>query len=225
MNKILLGALATLAFGATTGALVASAGLIDVGADTPHSQPVVAALGFVRERAIARRVADLAPPADLADPERVRRGAGNYDAMCVECHLAPGLPDSEIRRGLYPTPPNLALPGEGGAAGRNPARDFWIIKHGIKASGMPAWSKGGMEDEAIWDLAAFLQTLPTLSLPAYRELVAASDGHSHGGMDAHAHPAEAEPSTAPASGSTPPAAKPAKAHSHDHTHDHSQHKH
>lgn len=225
MNKILLGALATLAFGATTGALVASAGLIDVGADTPHSQPVVAALGFVRERAIARRVADLAPPADLADPERVRRGAGNYDAMCVECHLAPGLPDSEIRRGLYPTPPNLALPGEGGAAGRNPARDFWIIKHGIKASGMPAWSKGGMEDEAIWDLAAFLQTLPTLSLPAYRELVAASDGHSHGGMDAHAAPGEAAPPPAPATPSGKTAAPARKAHSHDHAHDHTAHKH
>ncbi len=65
------------------------------------------------------------------------------------------------------------------------ARQFWIIKHGIKASGMPAWSKGGMEDEAIWDLVAFLQKLPGLTATDYKALVASSEGHSHGGLDAH----------------------------------------
>jgi hypothetical protein len=46
-------------------------------------------------------------PDDFGNLERVRRGAGNYDAMCINCHLAPEMPDSEIRKGLYPRPPNL----------------------------------------------------------------------------------------------------------------------
>lgn len=216
MNKILLGALATLATAAATGTLVATAGLIEIGADTPHSRPVLAALSFVRERAIARRIAEIVPPPDLAAPERVRRGAGNYDAMCSDCHLAPELPDSEIRRGLYPTPPNLALKADTPSGIRNPARDFWIIKHGIKSSAMPAWSKGGIEDDAIWDLAAFLQEMPQLSQTAYRDLVAASDGHSHGGMAEHAAPMTTIPTP------TPPAKAAAKK---PHTHDHGQHSH
>jgi hypothetical protein len=74
----------------------------------PHSSFTYQALTFARERAIASRTGDIQVPTDLADPERVRRGAGNYAAMCVNCHLSPEAPDSEIRKGLYPTPPNLS---------------------------------------------------------------------------------------------------------------------
>ena len=40
--------------------------------------------------------------------------------------------DSEIRKGLYPTPPNLSAKTEVPFTSRNAARDFWIIKNGIK---------------------------------------------------------------------------------------------
>ena len=106
----------------------------------------------------------------------------NYDAMCVNCHLSPGVKDSEIRNGLYPTPPNLAGATESTHSSQSDARRFWIIKHGIKASGMPAWSKGGMNDEAIWDLTAFLKALPSLTPETYRRQVEASEGHSHEGL-------------------------------------------
>lgn len=186
MNKILIGALTTIVLGASTATIVAASGLIEIGADVPHSPLIYKMLEFGRERSIARRADGLKVPEDFGNPERVRRGAGNYDAMCIDCHLAPEMPDSEIRKGLYPMPPNLAAKAQTPEPNRDPARDFWIIKHGIKASGMPAWSKGGMDDEAIWDLAAFLQKLPGLSKPDYDQLVAASDGHSHGGVDNHA---------------------------------------
>lgn len=186
MNKILLGVLATLGLGATAGAIVIASGIIDVGADTPHHPAVHQVLKFTRERSVARRAADIKVPDNLADPERLRRGAGNYDAMCVNCHLAPELPDSEIRQGLYPKPPRLSLKPDAGQPEPNAARQFWIIKHGIKASGMPAWSNGGIDDEAIWDLVALLQKLPALSNADYRRLVAASDGHEHSGMAGHA---------------------------------------
>ncbi len=191
MNRIFLcfTILLAVAFGLAYSALYF--GVVDVSADTPHSAPVLQAIGWVRERAVAAASAGIAPPADLADSSRIRRGAGNYDAMCVECHLAPGVGNTELRSGLYPQPPELMRRTGAAESGQAAARRFWIIKHGIKASAMPAWSKGGMEDEAIWDLCAFLGILPTLSATDYRQLVAASSGHSHGGLDPH-HSSAAE---------------------------------
>ena len=181
MTRFLMGVLATLVIGvALVGAAVYS-GMFDVAADRPHSRFVYHIIETARERSIDRHARDLAVPGNLADTERVRRGAGNYAAMCAECHLAPGKTDSEIRMGLYPQPPDLTRHEEEAAA-QMAARHFWIIKHGIKASGMPAWSMGGIEDGAIWDLVAFIQRMPMLSAEQYVALVESSEGHSHGGL-------------------------------------------
>ena len=122
-------------------------------------------------------------PPDLASAERVRRGAGNYDAMCTGCHLKPGMEDSEIRKGLYPQPPNLA---KGAEAQGDPARRFWTIKHGLKMTAMPAWSKSGVDDDTIWDMVALLQRMPSLSPGEYEGLVETSEGHTHAGAG-HSH--------------------------------------
>lgn len=216
MAKLLLKSLAAL--GAVSAAGIAAgvgtyyAGFIDVSADTPHSAMVFAVIEGARERAIARHARDITPPGDLSDAERVRRGAGNYEAMCVNCHLAPGMANSEIRRGLYPTPPDLTKAfSEGQSQDATSARQFWVIKHGIKASGMAAWSLGGMDDADIWDLTAFLRRLSALSAEQYRSLVAASGGHVHGGVDDDEHHGPHAPQHADRPG--------AKAHTHeDHAH-------
>lgn len=149
-------------------------GAYNVGADVPHSRPVLAVLEALRERSISARSADLAAP-DLENEELIRSGAGNYDAMCVGCHLAPGVNETELSRGLYPRPPNLSQ-----VVIDDPAEAFWAIKHGVKASGMPAWGKS-MADEYIWGMVAFVRRLPDLDADAYEAAVAASGGHSHGG--------------------------------------------
>ena len=148
-------------------------GLYDVGADDPHLPPVHAALATLRERSIAVRARDLVVP-DLSDPAMIRQGAGNYEAMCSGCHLAPGVASSELSRGLYPAPPAFAR-----GALASPARQFWVIRHGIKASAMPAWGKS-MDDKAIWSLVAFVQRLPSLDAAQYQAMVESSEGHSHG---------------------------------------------
>lgn len=223
MNKILLGILAALGLGATTGVIVITSGVIDVGADTPHSPVVHQILNYAREQSIARSAASIKVPDTLNDPERVRRGAGNYDAMCVNCHLAPGLPDSEIRQGLYPQPPDLSLKPDAPLE-LSASRWFWVIKHGIKASGMPAWSKGGVDDEAIWDLVALLQKMPALSNADYEQLVAASEGHSHGGLEGRAHDGgDHQEMLHPVVTSETPDSN--KKHNHDHgAHEHDKHK-
>jgi len=163
----------------TAGAFIYS-GVYDVAADEPHWTITHRLIAIQRDHSIAAHAQGIEIRPDLGDPERARRGAGNYDAMCVGCHLAPGLDDTEIRKGLYPQPPNFAMPAaSGGATITSAARQFWIIKHGIKMSGMPAWGKAGVDDAAIWDIVALLPKLSSLSAAEYRDLVASSEGHSH----------------------------------------------
>jgi mono/diheme cytochrome c family protein len=175
--------------------LVHSAGLTNFAADEEHPALVNATIEYLRERFIASRSKDIEVP-DLDDPQRITKGGTHYMPMCAGCHLGPGTEDTEIRRGLYPQPPNLAQPS-GHAGGHDhsdmkasAARQFWIIKHGIKMTGMPAWGTTH-DDEAIWDLVAFLQKLPEMSPGEYAALsegegVGAHDhgsGHAHGGQE------------------------------------------
>ncbi len=173
-NTFITGSIVTLAALGILGAGFVWSGIYNVAADDSHTAPVHTLLQTVRERSIAARTRDLQPPFDLSDPERIRQGSGNYNAMCMGCHLAPGMGGTELSRGLYPAPPNLA------ATRVDAASAFWAIKHGIKASGMPAWGQS-MDDEYIWNMAAFLQALPRMDAGQYQTLVASSGGHDHGG--------------------------------------------
>lgn len=155
-------------------AVFVSAGFYNVAADEEHSSLVFRLLATARDRSVAVRAEKIDVP-ELVDPDQVRRGAGNYDSMCVGCHLKPGAEETEMSRGLYPKPPELAR-----SMSPDPARSFWVIKHGIKATGMPAWGKS-MEDAYIWDMVAFLKQLPQMSAEQYSAEVRASGGHSHGG--------------------------------------------
>jgi mono/diheme cytochrome c family protein len=183
MKKLLVGALLGLVLGAIVvaaiGAAVIQSGGLDFAADVPHSAVTFRLIEWARESSIAHQADGIATPGDLASADRIRRGAGNYEAMCTGCHLEPGGADTEIRKGLYPTPPNLSVPDDEAPDEHEDAHRFWIIKHGIKGSGMPAWSRGGMEDEAIWDLVALLKALPGMNAQRYHELVESSEGHVH----------------------------------------------
>ena len=147
-------------------------GAYDIGADAPHSPAVQRLLQIARQRAIAAHADSIAVP-PLTDAHMIGEGAEHYAAMCAGCHLAPGKNETEIRRGLYPQPPKLA---EGGDL--PPAQAFWIVKHGIKLTAMPAWGTSH-DDAEIWNIVAFLQKLPHMSAEEYGQLTAASGGHDH----------------------------------------------
>lgn len=213
LNKVGLFVVAAFLVAAAGMAIFVASGVYNVAADVPHTRPVHAVLESIREYSIARRAAALTPP-DLTDAELIRQGSGNYDAMCIGCHLAPGMPETELSEGLYPAPPPLSKTGID-----DPAAAFWAIKHGIKATGMPAWGKS-MEDGYIWGMVAFLQQLPELDAEGYRNLVAGSGGHSHGGGETVEHEQAEGTAHQHADGSThlhPPKTektKPTAAHQH-----------
>ena len=142
------------------------AGVYNVGADAPHSKLVTMTLDEFRERAIARHSRDIVPPADLKSPRRIAAGAGLYAEMCTGCHLGPGMEKSELSQGLYPPAPELAR-----QLNRPAAQRFWIIKHGVKLTAMPAWGRTH-DDQLIWDMVAFIGTLPKLSPEQYNAAIA-----------------------------------------------------
>lgn len=156
-----------------TAALLWS-GTFNFAADEPHWSVTYDLIKFAREQSIDAHRDGLQAP-DLANAALVSGGAGNYDAMCTGCHLKPGLRENELRTALYPQPIDLTSTRES-----DPLRDFLIIKHGVKMSGMPAWGRS-MGDEYIWGIVAFLQQLPALTTGSYAAMVDASGGHQHGG--------------------------------------------
>lgn len=171
IKHVLVTTVALFTGGTVVAALLIFFGAYNFAADVPHTAPVYALLETMRERSIQVRSAKIQTP-DLTDRTRMLKGAGNYEAMCAQCHLAPGVAHTEMSKGLYPAPPNLSQQKFA------PAQAFWVIKHGVKASGMPAWGKS-MSDDDIWDIAAFLQELPKMDKASYQDMVANSKGHSH----------------------------------------------
>ena len=157
-------ALASLLIGGVAGAVIFT-GLYDIGADAPHTPPVHWLIETLRDRSIDVRARGITAPADLNDPKRISTGAGLYASMCSGCHLAPGMERTEISQGLYPPAPELSRPLE-----HSPAEEFWMIKHGVKLTAMPAWGRTH-SDELMWDMVAFVRKLPTLSPAQYQAIV------------------------------------------------------
>ena len=147
------------------------AGLYNIAADVPHTRPVYWLFETVRERSVAARARDIVVPKDLDDANRISKGAGQYAEMCSGCHLAPGMKRTEISRGLYPRAPELRRQTD-----LAPAEQFWIVKHGVKMTGMPAWGVTH-EDELLWDVVAFVRKLPELTPDQYETLVKNAPKH------------------------------------------------
>jgi len=143
-------------------------GIYNIAADAPHTRPVYALLENLRERSIAAHARGIEPPADLVSPERVSVGAGLYNEMCSSCHLGPGVEASEMSKGIYPSAPVLAEIQDLTAG-----QQFWVIKHGVKLSAMPAWGKTH-PDPLIWDMVAFVRKLPGMTPDEYKRLVASA---------------------------------------------------
>lgn len=142
-------------------------GIYDVAADSPDAGLIAWALETTQHRSVHRR-AEAAeeelrvPPLD--DSARVRSGLVLYHEQCLVCHGAPGVPIAAIGQGLNPTPPELSGEAE------EPAEVFWVVKHGIKMTGMPSFGVTH-SDEEIWNMVAFLQRMPQLSPEEYQQMV------------------------------------------------------
>ena len=107
----------------------------------------------------------VAPP--LGAPGLVLRGAVVYRDKCAQCHGGPGFAQSDYGQSMQPVPGPLMDAGK-----RWQTRElYWITRHGIKMSGMPAWEYH-LSDNDLWAVVAFVKALPALTPKAYTELTA-----------------------------------------------------
>ncbi len=166
----ILGMLAIVGVG-----LFAWSGIYNIAATEPHWMITSEVLEVVRERSIDERAEKLVAPKEVPLPALVQ-AATDYAEMCTQCHLAPGMAPTALNQGLYPQPPVLHK-----ADDDEDIRElFWVIKNGIKLTGMPAWGKVHT-DEEIWALAQFVKYLPEMTPQKYRELtgMAGAGPHAH----------------------------------------------
>jgi mono/diheme cytochrome c family protein len=171
---------------ALAGVAFMYSGIYDVAASTPDNGLLKDILETTRDRSVARRDAGIAPP-KLDDPQMIRTGLVHYHEMCTTCHGAPGVKVSEIGQGLNPYPPELAARRGSG----DPRESFWIVKNGLKMTGMPSFGVTHT-DEEIWAIVAFLQKMPKLTPPEYQAMVRQAGLGEPGAEKAdsagHAHP-------------------------------------
>lgn len=139
-------------------------GVYDISATSKHFRPVFKLLDIGMRESVERRAASARVP-PLDDERLVARGPVQFRRHCVHCHGAPGVAPQPCALGMTPAPANLVQT----AREWKPAHVFWVIKFGIRMSGMPAW-KMHLGDDDMWAIVAFMQRLPALSAREYQAL-------------------------------------------------------
>lgn len=150
---------------AVLGFLLAASGIIPLKASSGHWAVTEWFLNFGMERSVALHSSGIKVP-PLDDPVLVLKGAGHYDFGCRPCHGGTERETPRIPKMMLPPPP--FLPPQIGKFG--PEELFYIIKHGEKFTGMPAWPAQSRDDE-VWAVVAFLLRLQDMDEDAYRDLV------------------------------------------------------
>lgn len=150
------------------GFLVAASGIVPIKASSGHWPVTAWFLHFAMRRSIATHSLGIEapPPEKLQDPALVLKGAGHYEGGCLPCHGGPGSWQPRIPQQMTPHPPSL--PEQ--IRHWKPEELFYVVKHGIKFTGMPAWPALERDDE-VWAVVAFLRALPDLDAAGYRRLV------------------------------------------------------
>lgn len=145
---------------ALAGAAVAFSGLVPVAADHYGAMDsrLDSLLGRV-SRASIRRYAPHSKNPLGNDPVALAEGLDEYRESCLSCHGAGKIAPGEFAAGLNPPAPSLA---SNEIQAMSDGELFWIVSHGIRATGMPAFS-GTRDEKEIWKIAAFLRHLPRLT--------------------------------------------------------------
>lgn len=169
------GALGVLALLGAVGLVVVYAGAYNVAATEEHAAFTRWAFDTTFHNSVERRADDILPPEALT-PAMLAAGASTYKAMCQHCHAGPGVERAAWAGGMRPRPPHLTE----AAVRWEPQEVFWIVRHGVKMSGMPAFGPTH-DDQAIWSIAAVVKELPAMTAEHYAALGEEAGGGAQGG--------------------------------------------
>ncbi len=170
-------ALATIAAGiileALGGVSFMASGFYNIAADQPHFEPIRWFLKTASSRSVVFHTLPERIP-NLHDPSLIEQGLMLCRKNCQPCHGAPGVSAEQIGRGINPKPPSLVTMGNDWTN----LQLFWIVSHGLKMSGMPAFGARLSETDR-WAIIAFLRRVVLLSPAEYAHLTAAADAGVH----------------------------------------------
>jgi mono/diheme cytochrome c family protein len=175
--------------GVAAGALVVYGGLYDVAATQQHFQPVYSLLETAMHQSVKVRARNIETPR-LDDERLVMRGAACFRDKCVQCHGAPGVAQGDIGKSMQPLPGPLV----DARHHWKPRELYWLTKHGIRMSGMPAW-EFRLSEEDLWSVVAFMARLPDLTPQQYAEATRVEATGAQG--------ASTRPACGPAAGAAP----------------------
>ncbi len=171
------GVLGVLALMGAAGLVVVYTGAYNVAATEEHTSFTRWAFDTTFQNSVERRAAGVTPPGAVT-PEMIAAGAASYRSSCQHCHAGPGVERAEWASGMRPRPPHLTE-----AAAEWDIREvFWLVRHGVKMSGMPAFGRTH-DHQAIWSIAAFVKELPAMTPERYAQLGESrtGTGHAEGG--------------------------------------------
>jgi len=97
--------------------------------------------------------------------ENLLAGARLYRDKCSDCHGSPVNPNSDYGRSFYPRVPQFMKQ----APDMPEHENFYIIKHGVRWTAMPAWSNI-MTDSEIWQVVTLLNRFEKLPPEVAAEL-------------------------------------------------------
>lgn len=158
--------------------LVRSSGEVSVSALQPPSAFEDWLLGGASDRSIEAHAGAISA-INHDDAALVHEGLEHYNDSCVVCHAAPGLDDSETAKGLNPPAPHLWTDD---TQSMSDAQLFWVVKNGIRWSGMPAFGRTH-DDQKVRAIVAFVRKLPSLKGGGYAAMVQAAGLKGPGGGD------------------------------------------
>jgi mono/diheme cytochrome c family protein len=177
------------AFGAVIGLAVVAAlmyaylrfGFLDFRADTrPSGLETRQAMAFL-DASVDRRAPDGATP-QLTE-EQVVEGVKLYKTYCAECHGSPERAEQKLASlSFYPPAPQFM----DDAPDMSENDNFYIIQHGIRCTGMPAWGKN-LSTQQLWEVADFLGQMNKLPPAAAQEWHAAPAHDALPGMETTRH--------------------------------------
>jgi mono/diheme cytochrome c family protein len=151
MRKILLGSVLTFTLLLLSALVVTRLGLMPVSADGAHSRLEARIMPAVLHASIVRHASGETNPVALNE-DNLKAGVDTYKAMCARCHSTPEGKASIYGQSFYPAAPQLPK----GMAQYTDSQLFWLIKHGIRNTGMPAWGSM-LSDEETWQLVSLLK--------------------------------------------------------------------
>lgn len=153
-------------------------GAYNVAATDGHTPFARWALSTNMQNAVAARAPDAEETPEFTQA-MITAGASEYKAMCQHCHAGPGVERADWAQGMLPLPPHLTE----AAAEWSPEQIHWIVRNGVKMTGMPAFGPTH-DDKTVWSIAAFVKALPAMTPQAYASYSPEhGDGHAGGHAD------------------------------------------